>query len=101
MMVHRIDPDRVVAFVRHLNITADVGWRTVNADYDSWAMDIRVNDVHLEISWGSLTGFGGTDREEERRLAESDDYNPFAPFSHSFKSMKDAEDWIRPRIIME
>ena len=70
-----IDRDALVATLVGRFPSAVIHWHWVNRTYRSWAIDIACGPHRVEVTWGPLSGFGATDRNNIR-----DDTNPFASF---------------------
>ncbi len=72
--------------------TSKVAQEPINPEYRSWRITVggKEEDRWLEITWGPLSGFGGTDVRNLPR----DDPDIFAPFEVAFGSSEEAMRWL-------
>jgi hypothetical protein len=68
---------------------AEIQAEDINPEYGSWRIEVRRGDAVAHISWGPLTGFGGTDFGHL-----SDDPDIFKPFDVGFASVEEAEVFV-------
>jgi hypothetical protein len=90
MTIPTVSAPDLSAFARELFPAATVTHIPMNPEHQSWRIEIRGEESRLEIFWGPLSGFGGTDV-----LALNDDENPFAPYDVGFDSLEAAKAWLR------
>ena len=91
MKVPEISAPELMKFAKALFPSADVDYVSINPEYRSWRIEIKKGkELFLDISWGPLSGFGGSDvlniPEEES--------NPFDPYEVCFDSMDAAKKWL-------
>jgi hypothetical protein len=60
--VPTIDRDALVAVLERRFPDAHVQWSWVNRGYRSWTINVASGSHRVEIAWGPLSGFGGTDQ---------------------------------------
>jgi hypothetical protein len=68
---------------------AEIQAEDINPEYGSWRIEVRRGDAVAHISWGPLTGFGGTDFGHL-----SDDPDLFKSFDVGFASVEEAEVFV-------
>src|SRR4051794_1728291 len=81
--------DEFAGLVRERFPDAEVRAEDINPAYRSWRVAVRRGLAEAEVSWGPLTGFGGTDLGRP-----SDDPNTFSPFDVGFSSVAEAEAFL-------
>ena len=81
----RVGKEDFLALVRRRFPHADAHATDINPEYGSWRIEVRRGSTEAHVSWGPLSGFGGTDFG---RL--TDDPDTFRPFDVAFASVEDA-----------
>lgn len=92
MTVPKISPAEILDYARLLFPSATVAHIPVNAEHQSWRIEIEGERLSLELFWGPLSGFGGTDR-----LAYNPDADPFALYDVNFDSAGTAKSWLHAK----
>jgi hypothetical protein len=87
--VPTIDRDALVAALERCFPNADVRWSWVNRSYRSWTINIASGPHRIEIAWGPLSGFGGTDQNNFR-----EDANLFGAFDWPLDSAEAAVEFV-------
>ena len=70
---------------------ARVRWHWVNRSYRSWVIKIASGPHRIEITWGPLSGFGATDRNN---LREDEAINLFGAFDWPLDSSEAALEFV-------
>jgi hypothetical protein len=94
--VPTIDRDALVATLERRFPEADVRWSWVNRDYGSWTINVASGLHRIEIAWGPLSGFGGTDQNEFR-----EDSNPFGAWDWPLDSPEAAVEFVAQTLAKE
>jgi hypothetical protein len=84
-MIPDIDMQAMMDCIRQRCPDATVRGEIFNPDYRSWRVEIRHGERFIELFWGPLSGFGGTDHDNV-----SDESTFFDPYDRSLDSMEAA-----------
>jgi hypothetical protein len=92
MSVPEISALELMDYVRSIFPATKIVHEPINRDYGSWCITVggKEEDRWLEVVWGPLSGFGGTDMKN----LPGDDPDIFAPFEVAFDSLEDAKRWL-------
>jgi hypothetical protein len=92
MSVPKVSSAELIECAKQLFPDEKITQSMINADFGSWQVEIGGKEERrwLEIVWGPLSGFGGTDVKN----LPAEDPDIFAPYEIGFGSLEEAKRWL-------
>jgi hypothetical protein len=95
LAIPQLTSDAMKREVDRLLPSASVTTETINPDYKSWRLRVRLGTLDVEYAWGPLSGFGGSDLARP----QTQDDTPFDYADEMFESLEEALAFLQKMIV--